>query len=289
MLFILVATRFMDKSSEDKVVPARPTEQAIEQTTSPPAPVESTVIPITVIIIQPTTVAETENPGGAGGDVQSTPSPTAVPTLAPTATPEPTAVPTLVPTATPEPTAVPTLAPTATPEPTSMPTLVPTVVPTPISEPTTDPMLGTKNLEKFMQEINKMLVSRDILIDRGAAPKYDLYTNVSTQYIKEEELFGFLRLVFTNNIAHWISMNHYESTDPVEMLRTSLDSSICSTCGKPILKNDESNVNYLDHILSTINKEQYHDANQIMLDYLYEYTNQSDSGSHERLLIICND
>ncbi|MDP4177304.1 MAG: cellulose binding domain-containing protein [Bacillota bacterium] len=56
----------------------------------------------------------------------NTPTPTAVPTSAPTVAPKPTAVPTAAPTVTPKPTAVPTAAPTVTPKPTAVPTVAPT-------------------------------------------------------------------------------------------------------------------------------------------------------------------
>ena len=71
--------------------------------------------------------------------LRSMPTPTAIPTEAPTATPEPTAIPTAAPATTSEPTSVPTEAPTATHEPTAAPTAAPTATPELTAAPTEAP------------------------------------------------------------------------------------------------------------------------------------------------------
>ena len=224
----------------------------------------------------------------------ATPVPTATPTPEPTATPtpEPTATPTPEPTATPtpEPTATPTPEPTATPtpEPTATPTPEPTATPTPEPTVSTDE-IGDRNLTNLKNELNKARVGNDILISRTDGKKYDLYNSISIEYSDDVKLFSYLSEYFTNALGRWIDFKVLNGNSTIERLSNTMKSCVSSTDGRIILKYDENRSEKMENLLNAVTREEMHEVNGILLDFLYENTIESPNGPHERLFIISND
>ena len=212
-----------------------------------------------------------------------TPIPTATPTLVPTATPTPmpTATPTLVPTATPTPvpTATPTPVPTATPTP--VPTATPTLVPTAI--PTVNP--GIANLENIKRQIAKINTSNEIIPDFSMQKTRDFGSTIDLNCVDSNGLYNSLKNLFVNCIAHSIDIKFSYNGTAESCLSTSLNSAICYNCGRVIMTYKVENTNEMANLMSRITNVSY--ANQIMLDFINEYTAESPYTKDERLTLVC--
>ena len=219
----------------------------------------------------------------------SYPTPTFVPTLAPTQyitsapTPELTAAPTFVPT--PAPTEAPTQQPT--PEPTQAPTQKPTDAPT--AEPTESPEeISNKKIKRILGEVNKAQAAGEVIPTRDMSRNYDFngYTDISN--VNQQKLFTELKSFFIKVVAHSFEFDFQTGSTPEKNLEASLKSGRGSD-GKLILGYDDSGESaaIMEEILCGITD--YEKANSIMLSFINENTTSNPSNSNERLFIVSSN
>ena len=218
-----------------------------------------------------------------------TPSPTPTPTPSPTPTPTPTPTPSPTPTPTPSPTPTPTPSPTPTPTPTPSPTPTPTPSSTPTPTPTPTPTVnpGPANLEKVKEQLKKANVANEILPNKGGNKNRDFISNIDTQWIDSNDLFTTLRNFFVDVVAHSFDITFsYEGT-PQDRLRNSLNSAVCTNCGRLKMTYDTSHTSEMNYLLSQI--DNIDEANRIMLDFLQEHTAMNPNNLNERWFIVCGE
>lgn len=268
------------------------TPEPTEEPTKRPNVILITRRPAQVVTCEPTveptpvvTEAPTQVPTSV---VTATPIVTSTPVATETPTIEPTTIPTAVPTT--EPTVVPTEIPTAVP--TTEPTVVPTEIPT--AEPTIVPTVApTEDMNSYYAKIEKEMSTvasprGGLYYDYETAPQYDLYDYIEVDNLDSNVLFDLLKKPFENGIAIWADMEFVAGDDAVNILSFALQSSICDSCGRVVMRSNPNGNNQISAIFDEIVQNgDCAKANQVLLDYLYKYTVRTDS-IHERLFITCN-
>ena len=239
----------------------------------------------------------------------ATPMPTTmpVPTLEPTVTPMPTITP--VPTSEPTITTMPTITPvpTITPMPTITPTPVvtpmPTITPTPTLEavttttptatpvPTTEPtpnLTGYYNQLEF--EAKSLVMMNGVYPDYVSEPKYDLYDYIQTERLDARRVFYILSEPIEEGVIIWLdtSFTLTNGNTPESALRKALESSICQDCGRVRIKYRPENQNKFKYVFEMIvSAGKCEEGSNILLDFLYRYTNKNENNLHERLILSC--
>lgn len=279
----------------------------------------ATLVPTAIPVVTATTIptqVPTEVP-------TATPVPTSTPTAVPTATPVPTSTPTAVPTATPVPTA--TFVPTATPVPTkvatptptfvpdvtptaiptSTPTIVPTVVPTtvPTSVPTQVPIVtavptqvpvvtvaptkvpGNASLDPLKRELKKTNVGNEIYFSYNLGKARDFYNSIDITGVNHDELYAILEPVFVNVIAHSVNFSFSTGGTAEDNFANTLSSGECYNCGRLILTYNNENTGNMANLMMRISNKKY--ANEIMLDFLNEFTAIDPENPNTRLFLVC--
>jgi len=198
---------------------------------------------------------------------------------------DPTLYGTPVPTASPVPTATP---PVVLPFVTYSPVPTPTPAPTPIPTPKTTQNPGPENLKRLQEEIQKISHWNEIVPSEGGEKKRDFYQ--VTQYwemtfVDSNELYNVLKDVFTNCIAHSIQIEFSYDGSAESRLQSSLNSAVCSHCGRLKMIYKEENTSEMEYLMSQISDR--NTANRIMLDFIQEHTSSNSKNSNDRLTITC--
>lgn len=282
---------------EDKVVYVAVTNEPTVNAT-----VEVTPEPIYVIVTQeptkePLVIYVTPEPTKEPQIIYITPEPTKEPQII-YVTPEPEVQPTATPIVTQEPTQEPNVTATPTVEPTQIPTSVPTVVPT--VAPTD---VVSEIYTKIEKEMSTLIMSGGIYPDYESASNNDLYTyivgdgkggdlysHLAEKKVDGKKLFTLLRKPFEEGIATWTAMEFVDEYGSIDRLGFALESSVCDSCGRIVIEHSAMNKNAISRVFDEIQRNgEYEKANEMLLDYLCQYTVKNPDNPNERLFIACNE
>lgn len=211
----------------------------------------------------------------------ATPIATVTPTSESTKRPTTIIIVTMTPTVTP--TATPTIEFTATPtvDQTATPTIEPTLTLT-TAEPTDN------NVEKIRKELSKLTMDGGIYIDYDMQSKHDLYESINVVGISDDVLFSELKKPFLDGIVNWTNMQFVKNNSSIAALSEALNCSICSNCGRVLIRENHNNlISALNLFEQISNESNFKVANDILLNYLYEYTTMNPTNPNERLILAC--
>lgn len=113
----------------------------------------------------------------------------------------------------------------------------------------------------------------------------DFYASIRLEAVDQAELYKALKECFTNVIAHSIDMQFSYEGSAEDRLNNSLRSAVCGSCGRLRLTYNTNNTSEMAYLLSQIQNTGR--ANEIMLNFLQEYTCINSANSNERLLLTC--